>query len=224
MPGLYVEPSPVTKGRGSALGTGARKTLVRRRRKARSTTLKDASNSGGFIGQELVNWNHQNSHSVREEEPEKKKKSGRKSQSSSRKEAPQTTPMISPPLSEDARTVRPLIRHALALDTRVIDTNDEIGNDILANFHTFIDTLSYRGARPEAVVATTTVSSKDGVCVQVLGLASPSFKATAARLSSLVDKGEQGVCIPQELSAESSWNLLASMGELNYLFAVLCSL
>ena len=190
MKGLSFIPPQTTKGRGIALGT-RKKTLHRRRR--RKTKEIDAT---AFVGQELVDWTN-----------EENKKPAAIPSSSNKKVPSKEISVISNDLDQKIRP--PLLRHALALDTRVLQNSDntpELEHKILTHYHSFIDTLVSRGATPISLLTTT---FRDG---QVALRTMPNRRATALRLEPLTST-DQGVIIPDELLAQSSWELLQCMSK-----------
>jgi hypothetical protein len=202
---LTVEPPKKTQGRGSAPGTSRRRSRSRRPQSSNEISSKDRSQS--FIGQELVEL----------QLPRTNPSEVTTKQSSSK-----STTNASVPATSAYKDSKQASHHTLCLDTRFIDTGAgrDAGNEIVQGFQSLVKNLDARGDYCNIIATTNTPNEKkQGKATinfatlrnsQVSKLNIPIQRVALHGISLPL---ENDVSTPDELSAETSWNLFARMSK-----------
>lgn len=210
---LTIEPPKKTQGPGSAPGTRRRR--IRARRPQLSTTSKDlldpkagpktpSIQTDSFIGQELVELQL---HS-RQSETMKKQSSNKN---------PPKDAVTSVTNSDNRNEKRD---HTVCLDTRFIDT--KAGRDaeleIVHGYKSFLRDLEARGDYCNIIVTTKSEKREKSAVdfARVRSSQKPKVNALiqgVALSDSSSSSTENEVCMPDELSADTSWKLFTRMSK-----------
>lgn len=225
---LTIEPPNKTHGRGSAPGTRRRRTRGRRPQLSTEALLITETGSNNptissqfFIGQELVDL--QQPHAKQSETAKKHNIESRSSTKNTTKDAPMSAKFTAYGKKRS--------QHTLCLDTRFIDTKAgrDAGLEIVDGFQSFVKHLGARGDFCNIMATTTTRSERlekhivafDTVRQSQVTKLSAPIQGVALRDSSSSTGNE--VSLPDELSADNSWNLFTRMSKfmIIYLFPIL---
>ncbi len=203
---LTIEPPKKTQGRGSAPGTSRRRSRSRRPQPSNEISSNDRMSSQSFIGQELV---------------ELQLPRTKPSEVMTKRSDTKSAKNASVPATFAHEGSKQASHHTLCLDTRYIDTQAgrDAGNEIVHGFQSLVKYLDARGDYCN-VIATTNIPNEKPrksaihfTTVRNSQVSKISIPIQGVALLGISLPLESEVSVPDELSADTSWNLFARMSK-----------